>query len=294
MNTTSRLLFLTTTIAPEAPLIEIEKNFDLENKQLKSIKHNEFHTETHQQILPLTTIIAIFDDKNSATKAIPFEQQSQHVPFQNVKQNSEVIESIPPPTKTVPEAHTLPPFTTHSSLPIAQPDSNLSLSAVQPGSSLPQSLPVSAAQPDSSLSVSAEQPGLSLPQSLPVSAAQPGSSLLQSSPGSAERPDLSLPQSLSASATLPGSSLSVSAAQPGSGLPQSLLVSAAQPGSSLSVSAEQPSLSLPQSLLVNAAQPGLSLPVSAAQPGSGLPISAAQPGSSLSVSAEQPGLSLPQ
>uniref|UniRef100_A0A1I8ETC9 Uncharacterized protein n=1 Tax=Wuchereria bancrofti TaxID=6293 RepID=A0A1I8ETC9_WUCBA len=89
MNTTSRLLFLTTTIAPEAPLIEIEKNFDLENKQLKSIKHNEFHTETHQQILPLTTIIAIFDDKNSATKAIPFEQQSQHVPFQNVKQNSE-------------------------------------------------------------------------------------------------------------------------------------------------------------------------------------------------------------
>nr|CDP99524.1 Bm7023, isoform a [Brugia malayi] len=83
MNTTNRLLHLTTTKAPEPPLIQFEKNFDLESKQLKLINHNEFH----QQTATLTTI-AIFDDKSSATKVLPFEQQSHHVTFQNVKQNS--------------------------------------------------------------------------------------------------------------------------------------------------------------------------------------------------------------
>ncbi|VDN87610.1 unnamed protein product, partial [Brugia pahangi] len=39
---------------------------------------------------------------------------------------------------------------------------------------LPQSLPVNAAQPDSNLSVSAAQPGSGLPQSLSVGAAPPG------------------------------------------------------------------------------------------------------------------------
>ncbi|KAL3997593.1 hypothetical protein ACH3XW_11545 [Acanthocheilonema viteae] len=115
------------TAAPS--LLSNGNNFDLESKNFKSFTDNEFHLEFHK------TVTLPTNDTSSTLIKLPNKEQSQqhseHVAFQNKKQNLTVTQSISLQEVQLEKAHRSSPFTLQPPSPTkVMFDSNLSNSSL--------------------------------------------------------------------------------------------------------------------------------------------------------------------